>query len=712
MELVKLNDENSFDPTPKLKSSPVPIFFVSFNWEDDNCIHCGEQYTQTNIKYQKYCKDCLSCYLTDITDNEIYLDVYLFTKDLECNEHEISRTKVPRNIQECCRNCLTILFFKQIINLYSYLDCSDLNTKVIKSEKYCKLCGKLLYQGTNRRIMEELKLCSDCYLISSGCIESTLTKKLISIIYLPWWENNSNCYCSDKLVFTSNCQKYCENCFIFFIGCRYCLTTNIIFGIANQSQCKKCKRVSTIILDSKKNISINSGNNVLDDFLVSIRYGSYQSRIAKFTDDIKNIDKYFVPNKIYYDNLKRFHKKSGNLMKYIPYSQFTNVKKIAEGGFSIVYQATLSDGIKYHFWVGEEHKNTFILKRFKNSQYAKEYFLRELQSNHHCCADYFVYGGNVDPHNVIKTYGFTRDPRLDSLDSYILVIEYAPMGNLCKYLQNNFTEIDWRKKHYIIDDTINGLRDIHNKKFIHRDLHSGNLLIRDSPDCLGQCKIGDLGLTRPVNDNLLDNEIYGVIPYIAPEIFMGSAFSKESDIYSLGMIMWELTTGCKPFANVEHGIDLIIKIIDGVRPEITEDTPECYVDLMKSCWNPDPKKRPSIGVIENICKKWFEHYDYQFDQAELKRQKLIDSKKLGPKFSEKSHPKAIYTSRLLSSYISKCSSMFSKCSSINFSSNDYTSKELEFDIEIKSRLDSLGTKRNIEELNINSCENNGKRIKN
>jgi serine/threonine protein kinase len=74
-------------------------------------------------------------------------------------------------------------------------------------------------------------------------------------------------------------------------------------------------------------------------------------------------------------------------MKYIPYSQFTNVKKIAEGGFSIVYQATLLDGIENNFWtsedhfqVKEEHKNTFILKRFKNSQYAKKYFLREVNT--------------------------------------------------------------------------------------------------------------------------------------------------------------------------------------------------------------------------------------------------------------------------------------------------------------------------------------------
>ncbi|CAG8652304.1 7687_t:CDS:2 [Rhizophagus irregularis] len=106
-------------------------------------------------------------------------------------------------------------------------------------------------------------------------------------------------------------------------------------------------------------------------------------------------------------------------------------------------------------------------------------------------------------------------------------------------------------------------------------------------------------------------------------------------------------------------------------------------------------------------------FENQFDQAELIRKKLIDSKKLGPEFSEKSHPKAIYTSRSLNSYISKCSSIFSKCSSINFTSNDYISEELKLDIDIESSgLNSLGIKRNIEELNINSCENNGKRIKN
>ncbi len=110
---------------------------------------------------------------------------------------------------------------------------------MIESEKYCKLCGKLLYEGTDIDTLEEFKLCSDCYLISTECIESALIRKPIPIIYLPWWHNIYVCdVCHSELKFTSDCQKHCENCLIFYTGCRYCLTTNIIFGLTNQSQYK------------------------------------------------------------------------------------------------------------------------------------------------------------------------------------------------------------------------------------------------------------------------------------------------------------------------------------------------------------------------------------------------------------------------------------------------------------------------------------------
>ena len=178
-------------------------------------------------------------------------------------------------------------------------------------------------------------------------------------------------------------------------------------------------------------------------------------------------------------------------------------------------------------------------------------------------------------------------------------------------------------------------------------------------------------MSQSINHTLSNNEIYGVIPYIAPEIFNGIAFSKESDIYSMGMIMWELTTGCKPFANVDHDTDLIIRIIDGKRPEITDDTPECFANLMKKCWNSNPTKRP---LAKKICETFYQWWSCikkdaskfnqvkdiqlelikcQFNQAEDIRLELIKS---NPELSKKFHHGAIYISRPLNSFISKSSS--------------------------------------------------------
>ncbi|GBC02509.1 hypothetical protein RclHR1_04660002 [Rhizophagus clarus] len=738
MELTKILNDDSFDPTPKLKSSPIPISFISFNRRDYNCIHCGEEYTESVVtRYQRYCKKCLSCYLTNISDINIYLDVYVSAKNLECSEHVISRAKEPQSIQECYKNCLEILCFKQIVNTnfdyyYKYCNSATYNN-VIESEKNCKLCGKSLYQGTDNDVMRRFKLCSDCYLISSECIESTLTKKSITIIYLPWWHNDNVCRsCYMSLKFTSDSQKYCENCFTFYIGCRYCLTTSVVFGITNQTQCKKCKRVSSIIFDVAK---ISSGNRDLDDFLNDSRLEIYnQLKITEFTDKI--IDSYFFPNGLFesiYQKFSSWKDSAEIMMEWIPYSQFTNVEEIAKGGFGIIYLATWLDGSIEHRSRKGSSNEPVILKKFKNSQDISKYFLNELKSNQYC------YKIN---HHVVKTYGFTKDP---NFDDYILVMKYASGGDLYKHLQKNFASLTWNKQKLVILWQISeGLETIHKAGYIHRDFHSGNILFDSSFNDIKfverhQWLIGDLGLSQPANSTSSNNEIYGVIPYIAPEIFKGSSFSKKSDVYCISMIMWELTTGCKPFANVEHDINLILRILDGERPEITEDTPECFANLMKRCWNSNPKKRPSIREIRNTFGSWSfrNKHNSIFDQAEIKREELIALKKLGPEFSEKPHPSAVYTSRLLNPFISKCSSTYSSNGYVSKkpkfgidsgeSEFDMDSKELEFDIasrELKFGVDSkelefdidirsnaYGTKRKIEEININSHGNNGKSFK-
>ena len=76
---------------------------------------------------------------------------------------------------------------------------------------------------------------------------------------------------------------------------------------------------------------------------------------------------------------------------------------------------------------------------------------------------------------------------------------------------------------------------IHEKNYIHHDLHSGNIFSHD----IWNSEIGDLGLCQQVVDKKGNpNKIYGVIPYLAPEVLSKKLYTKESDIYSFGMIMW------------------------------------------------------------------------------------------------------------------------------------------------------------------------------
>ena len=93
-------------------------------------------------------------------------------------------------------------------------------------------------------------------------------------------------------------------------------------------------------------------------------------------------------------------------------------------------------------------------------------------------------------------------------------------------------------------------------------MHSGNIFSHN----IGWSVIGDLGLCQQMvdkNDNL--NKIFGVIPYLAPEVLLKKPYRKESDIYSFGMIMWEFTTGKKPFHDRPHNHVLILDILRGKR---------------------------------------------------------------------------------------------------------------------------------------------------
>ncbi|POG67217.1 kinase-like domain-containing protein, partial [Rhizophagus irregularis DAOM 181602=DAOM 197198] len=86
-------------------------------------------------------------------------------------------------------------------------------------------------------------------------------------------------------------------------------------------------------------------------------------------------------------------------------------------------------------------------------------------------------------------------------------------------------------------DIIYAIRRIHNEKAIHRDLHSGNILF----EYTRHFRISDLGFCGPVDKSL--NSVYGNLPYIAPEVITGKKTTFASDIYSFGILMWEISSG-------------------------------------------------------------------------------------------------------------------------------------------------------------------------
>src|SRR6266542_4582683 len=236
-------------------------------------------------------------------------------------------------------------------------------------------------------------------------------------------------------------------------------------------------------------------------------------------------------------------------------------------------------------------------------------------------------------------------------------MEYAYGGSLKKNLQN-IAKDKWIKKIVKLQEIIDGLSTIHEQELVHCDFHHGNILNQQD-----RLSISDLGLCKPVQyfqSHFRKNDIYGVLPFIAPEILRGKLYTKASDIYGFSMIMWEFTSGSPPFDDRAHDLQLSISICKGERPKIIENTPQCYIDLMKKCWNKDPLKRPNASEVQKIIKDWSstitkvdineesKNISMEFYEADkfLKQKQTNVSNTFGI-INNKSHSQAYHTSRLL-----------------------------------------------------------------
>ena len=294
------------------------------------------------------------------------------------------------------------------------------------------------------------------------------------------------------------------------------------------------------------------------------------------------------------------------------FNDFKIGKLIGQGNSGKVYLAThILTGVKCSY------KELFMEEL---SGKEKTQFFREIEILVKC-----------DNMFVVRFFGWTPEY------PYSIITEYIPKGSLFHALQHqpgspNLTPTN---KTLIAIGVANGMMSLHNVGIIHRDLKSLNILLDDNllP------KICDFGLSRFTKEhNVMSLEI-GTPRWMAPEIFESTNYTNKVDIYSYGIVMWEMLTNDVPFKGMTP-IQIAFKITkDNSRPEFPPNAPRPLKSLIQKCWDRDPNKRPTFSQIYNFLLRkaaFFPGTDLNaVDKlvAEIKNQELQRSKQSNSRIS-------------------------------------------------------------------------------
>ncbi|KAH7294162.1 hypothetical protein KP509_28G059000 [Ceratopteris richardii] len=199
--------------------------------------------------------------------------------------------------------------------------------------------------------------------------------------------------------------------------------------------------------------------------------------------------------------------------------------------------------------------------------------------------------------NIVLFMGAVTSPAHLSI-----VTEFLPRGSLFRLLHRNTQGMDWRRRSRMALDIARGMNYLHhcNPPIVHRDLKSSNLLV----DKNWTVKVADFGLSRMKHATFLTAKSgRGTPQWMAPEVLRNEPSDEKADVYSFGVIMWELATEEIPWDGLNA-----MQVVGAVgfmnqRLQIPSKVEPEWANLIESCWNSDPKLRPPFQDITERLKE-------------------------------------------------------------------------------------------------------------
>jgi serine/threonine protein kinase len=260
--------------------------------------------------------------------------------------------------------------------------------------------------------------------------------------------------------------------------------------------------------------------------------------------------------------------------------------------------SSLFEGLEFEEMIGEGGSAKVFRGRYRNMQVAIKQMKTSLHQN-----DFLT-----EFNREIQTLSKLSHPNLVTFvgacvgEQHCIVTEFCAGGTLFALLHEQRTlKISWKQRTKFASDIAKGMQYLHSYNLLHRDLKSLNILLSDALNGNNEpvAKISDFGVSRVVNDGVMTGSI-GTCHWMAPEVIRGESYGLPSDVFSFGIVMYELLSRETPYKGLDPK-SITYQVVNlRKRPDvnlIASTCPAGLKTLMIRCWNENPELRPNFGEI-------------------------------------------------------------------------------------------------------------------